>query len=466
MNRHDSSFRLSAAARVLLLGGALLLGTATPMAGQETIQTEAVDVITISRGSTAVITRPDSIRRISIADPNIAEAVAIPPGQVLINANTVGTTSLVVWGSDQVARMFTIDVTADVASLRRQLVELFPESGLEVNTTGNTVILSGEVRDPSIVRRALALAETLQVPIVNNVQAPAPEQILLHVEFAEVSRSVIKELGGELIRVLNPSTLDHAFDQGDTHEIEAISEGVVSIMVEGGGSQLDAIIGLLKNSGEFKSLAQPNLVTIEGQEASFLAGGEFPFPTIQGGSGNNAVTITWKEYGIRLNFTPDITNSGNVRLKVAPEVSSLDFANGLTFSGFQIPSILARRVETDVELRHGQTLAIGGLLDNSMLTDVDKIPVLGDLPLLGFLFRSENIRQNRSELLVLVTPYILDPLDLPAGDLPTGPAEEWEWDGHIRDWIQSRPDTTGAGALPAGVGGSVSPTTSGGVDLR
>ena len=433
-----------------LLGPALLLTTATATAGQETIQTESVQVISISRGSTAVISRPDSIMRISIADPDVADAVPIPPGQVLINAISVGTTSLVIWGSDGAARMFTIDVTADVASLRRQLEELFPDAGLEVNTTGQTVILSGEVRDPSIVRKALEVAATLEVPIVNNVQAPAPEQVLLHVEFAEVSRSVLKELGGELVRILNPATLDHAFDREDTHEIEAISEGVVTLMIEGAGSRLDAIIGLLKNSGEFKSLAQPNLVTVEGQEATFLAGGEFPFPTIQGGQ-SNAVTITWKEYGIRRSFTPDITNSGNVRLKVAPEVSSLDFANGLTFSGFQIPSILARRVETDVELRSGQTLAIGGLLDNSMLTDLDKIPLLGDLPLLGFLFRSENIRQNRSELLVLVTPYILDPTALPAPELPTGNADGWEWDAHIRDWIRTNADTTstaGGGGLP------------------
>lgn len=440
----DRIDRGAAPLRSLLLLGVAALVSAAPATAQETIQTEAVGIVSISRGSTAVISRPDSLRRISIADPDIAEAVPIPPGQVLINAKSVGTTSLVVWGSDNVARMFTIDVTADVASLRRQLLELFPDAGLEVNTTGNTVILSGEVRDPSVVRRAMELAQTLEVPIVNNVQAPAPEQVLLHVEFAEVSRSVLKELGGELIKVLNPATLDHAFDQDDTHEIEAISEGVVTLMVEGAGSRLDAVIGMLKNSGEFRSLAQPNLVTVEGQEASFLAGGEFPFPTLQGGAGNNAVTITWKEYGIRLNFTPDITNSGNVRLQVEPEVSSLDFANGLTFSGFQIPSILARRVQTDVELRSGQTLAIGGLLDNSMLTDVDKIPLLGDLPLLGFLFRSENIRQNRSELLVLVTPYILDPTAMPAPELPTGAPEDWDWDGHIGDWIETRPDTTGS----------------------
>jgi pilus assembly protein CpaC len=429
-----------------------LVACTTAAAAQETIQTETVGVISVSRGSTAVITRPDSLRRVSIADPSIADYVLIPPNQLIINGIGVGSTSLVLWGASSTPRMFTIQVTADIETLRRELRQLFPEADLEIQSTGQTVILSGEVRDPAVRRKALEIANTLQVPIVDNIQAPSPEQILLHVEFAEVSRSVLKELGTDLLRIVNPARLDHAFDQDDQHSIETVAGGVVTLMVQGDGAGLTAVLRALKNSGEFRSLAEPNLVTIEGQEATFLAGGEFPFPTVQGGQ-SNAVTITWKEFGIRLNFTPRITNSGNIRLSVAPEVSSLDFANGLSFSGFQIPSILARRVETDVELRSGQTLAIGGLLDNSMLTDVDKIPLLGDIPLLGYFFRSEGIRQNRTELLVLVTPYILDADDLPAPPLPTGTPEAWDWDGHIGDWIRNRPDTTTGPAMGRRAGG-------------
>ncbi|MFH1765679.1 MAG: type II and III secretion system protein [Gemmatimonadota bacterium] len=158
---------------------------------------------------------------------------------------------------------------------------------------------------------------------------------------------------------------------------------------------------------------------------------------MQGGQ-SNAVTIQWREFGIRLNFTPTISNSGNIRLRVAPEVSSLDFANGLTFQGFQIPALLSRKLNTDVELRPGQTLAIGGLLDNNMLTNVDKIPILGDIPILGFFFRSESTRQDRTELLVLVTPHILDTDNLPFQALPTGDPTDWDWDSHIRNWIQER----------------------------
>jgi pilus assembly protein CpaC len=420
--------------------------------GQETIQTQAEGVITISRGSSAILTRPDDIVRVSIADPEIAEPVVIPPNEVLINAKEIGSTSLIVWGHVGGGRLWTVEVIADVASLQRQVDELFPGAGLQVASTGTSVVLSGEVRDPSIVRKAIELATNQGIPVVDNVKAPPPEQILLHVEFAEVTQSVLKELGGDLIRLLNPANLDHAFDKDDTHQIETLSQGFVKMMVEGNGSRLDAVIRALKGTGEFRSLAEPNLVTREGEEATFLAGGEFPFPTVQGGQNSSAVTITWKEFGIRLSFVPTITNAGNIRLQVAPEVSSLDFANGLSYEGFNIPALLARRVETDVELKPGQTLAIGGLLDNTLLEEVDKIPLLGDIPILGMFFRSKTARQERTELLVLVTPHILDPDNLPAPPLPTGEAAGWRWDSKIRKWIQERPDTAGI-ILPARRGG-------------
>ena len=267
-----------------------------------------------------------TVARVLVSDPDIADPVPIPPNQILVNAINVGSTSLVIWDRFDVPRLYTVEVTADVASIQRQIDELFPDAGLSVRSTGSSIVLSGEVRDPSVVRKAVELAETMGISVVNNVQAPPPEQILLHVEFAEVSRSVIRELGTDLLRILNPETLDHALDQEDRHEIETLSEGFVSIVLEGDGSRLDAAIRLLKNEGAFRSLAQPNLVTREGQQASFLAGGEFPFPVIQGGQ-SQAVTIVWKEFGVRLNFTPTITNSGNIRLQVEPEVSSLDFGN-------------------------------------------------------------------------------------------------------------------------------------------
>ncbi len=223
--------------------------------------------------------------------------MVIPPNQVLINAMGVGSTSLIIWGRTGPARLYTIEVTADIASLQRTGGRTLSRCRLSVTSTGTSVVLSGEVRDPAMIRKALELAATQGIPVVNNVDAPPAEQILLHVEFAEVSKSTLKEVGGDLVRILNPAQLGEAFDKDKTHEIEALSEGFVTLPVQGDGARLDAIIRALKTTGEFKSLAQPNLVTREGQAASFLAGGEFPFPTIQSGAGNNAVIIRGRSSG-------------------------------------------------------------------------------------------------------------------------------------------------------------------------
>ncbi|MEJ2541404.1 MAG: pilus assembly protein N-terminal domain-containing protein [Gemmatimonadota bacterium] len=409
------------------------------IAGQEDIRVGSEQVVTLPVGGSALLTRTDSITRVSIANPNVGDYIIFPPNEVLINGVTPGATTMIVWGATGVPRFYTVEVTADVASLQRQIDELFPDAGLQVRSTGSSVVLTGQVRDPQTVRKATELAETMGIPIVNNIQSPAPEQILLHVEFAEISRSALKQMGTDLLRILNPQNFNEWDGDNTDYELTTFAEGLVDVMVTGENSQLQAALRLLRANGDFKSLAQPNLVTREGQEASFLAGGEFPYPTIQGagGNNNNAVTIQFREFGIRLNFLPTITNSGNVRLQVEPEVSSLDFANGVTFQGFQIPSLLTRRVQTDVELAPGQTLAIGGLLDSTISSDLNKFPILGDIPILGYFFRSEEVRQNRSELLVLVTPYILDPDNLPAPPLPTGPAESWDWDSHIGEWLEA-----------------------------
>jgi pilus assembly protein CpaC len=459
----STSSRVSGLIRTLtvLVGAIVAILTLPNVAiGQVDFRTEAEGVVTISRGSTAIMTLTDSITRISIADPAVAEPVVIPPNQVLINAINPGSTGLVVWGRDNRARMYTVEVRADVASLQRQIDELFPDAGLAVTSTGTSIVLSGEVRDVQVVRKVTELAETMGIPVVNNLQAPSPEQILLHVEFAEVSKSAIKEMGTELLRVLNPQNLDN-LNSDSNYDITSVSEGIVTLLIQGEGTEINAILRALRGTGDFHSLAQPNLVTREGQAASFLAGGEFPFPSVQGGNQSNAVSIEWREYGIRLNFLPTVTNSGNIRLEVSPEVSSLDFANGLTISGFEVPSILARRVETHVELKPGQTLAIGGLMDNTMTEDMNGFPILQSIPILGYFFKSESVRQNRTELLVLVTPYILDPDNLPAPELPTPPVLEWGWDRHIKNWIRDREDVIRLGDPPAPVSNSASPATSG-----
>jgi pilus assembly protein CpaC len=367
----------------------------------------------------------------SIADEAIADAVLVSPTEVLINAKLVGLTSLVVWDERGQASLFNIEVTTDVAALERQLNELFPGNELELSMgLGGSVVVSGEVRDPSVVSRTLQIAQAAGLTVIDNIQAPAQKQILLHVRFAEVNRSVLEEWGSTIF-AQNPNYYGGMFQSTEQLNVGTISEGVVSLLVTGNDASLDVLLRALKNSGDFNSLAEPNLITLEGEEATFLAGGEFPFPVVQGGNASNAISIQWKEFGVRLNFTPTITNSGNVRLEVAPEVSSLDFANGLVLGGYEIPSILTRRVTSDVELAPGQHLAIAGLLDNSIIESVNKIPILGDIPILGYLFKSKDYRQRRSELLVIVTPHIVDPMDV-APALPTGEPDDWDWDSRLR----------------------------------
>jgi pilus assembly protein CpaC len=192
-------------------------------------------------------------------------------------------------------------------------------------------------------------------------------------------------------------------------------------------------------------------MTLPGKEAYFLAGGRFPFPTIQGsGQGaTNAVTITFEDFGVKLRFTPNITRSGAIRLKLEPEVSSLDFANGLVISGFEIPTILTRKATTEVELREGQYLAIAGLLDNSLLDNVTKIPILGDIPIIGSLFRSRSADQKRNELLVLVSPKLVLASDTPQA-LPTGEPSTWKWDGSLKGPANPAAPTQAAPSAPQG----------------
>lgn len=407
---------------------AVVVGLAAPRSlhGQN-ILTEPESVITLAQGTSALIQYPGELTRVSVTDPAVAEAVVMSPTEVLINGIGLGTTSLFLWDSAGARRLYSVEVTADVTSLQRYLNLLFPDEDIQATAQGNTVILSGEVSEEHIARRANELAQATGAQVLDNLQTPAPRQILLEVRFAEVSRDAISSLGNNIIRSVNP----HRLDADGRWEVGTDSEGIMDLSLITSDSQLSMIIQALKSTGDFKSLAEPNLLALDGQEASFLAGGEFPFPSIQGGSSSNAVTVEWREFGVRLRFTPRVTNIGNVRLTIAPEVSSLDFAGGLSMAGFQIPSILTRKAETEVELREGQHLAIAGLMDNTMQENVDKLPLLGDIPILGALFRSKDMRQERTELLVIVTPRLIRPSDLPI-PVPTGEPETWEWNGHLR----------------------------------
>jgi pilus assembly protein CpaC len=348
---------------------------------------------------------------------------------------------------------YAVKVNADAASLEENLRRLFPDEDFRVEASGGTVVLAGDVSSLQVSERLEAIAATSvgeASAVSNQLKVPAPGQILLKVRFAEVSKTGLERAGVNLLRWLpgdwsggtssgRPSGSGGQITVPPSGEVSVSISDAVNLWLLNPNGDVGVFIQALKSNGGFRSLAEPNLLALHGQEASFLAGGEFPYPVVQGGSNVGAVTIQFREYGVRLNFKPEILPSGNIRLHVAPEVSTLDFANGLTLQGFNIPSILSRKAETEIELADGQTFAIAGLIDNSMLQDVDKIPLLGDIPILGSLFRSKEVRQNRSELLVLVTPVIVRPFDeqLP---VPTGEPDTWDWMGGLE--LPPSQDTT------------------------
>ena len=419
-----------------LLALALLLTLPALASAQQRIIDRPSEVIAIARGSSALLQPDQQIQRVLVGDPSIADYALVSPQELVINGIGVGSTSLFIWDRDDNVRMYTVAVTPDVGALQRQVNSLFPDAGIELTSSGQAVVVSGTIRDSRVARRALEILNSSGAQVIDNLVAPAAKQILLHVRFAEVDRSILGNLSSDLAAE-NP----HEFDDVDHligSSLETLSEGIVRLLLLGdNNTELSWFLRALRTQGYFKSLAEPNLVAVEGQEASFLAGGEFPYPAVQGGQ-NSQVSIQWKEFGVVLTFTPHITNDGNIRLVVAPEVSSLDFANGLTFSGFQIPSIITRRAETQVELRPGQSFAIAGLLDNQQQRDVDQIPILGQIPIIGTFFSSKATRDLQTELLVVVTPHIVEPTD-DVPELPTGSPADWDRSGYFDEGTMTLP---------------------------
>ena len=402
------------------------------------------EVVRLAAGESFLITRSAPLTKISIADPGVADVVVVSANELVVNGKVAGTTSLMLWDTSGGRSHYAIKVNADAATLEENLRRLFPDEQFRVESSGGTVVLAGDVSSLQVSERLEAIAATSVgegAAVSNQLRVPAPGQILLKVRFAEVSKTGLERAGVNLLRWLpgdwsggttsgRPSGSGGGVSLPPSGDLGVSISDAVNLWLLNPNGDLGVFIQALKSNGGFRSLAEPNLLALHGQEASFLAGGEFPYPVVQGGANVGAVTIQFREYGVRLNFKPEILPSGNIRLHVAPEVSTLDFANGLTLQGFNIPSILSRKAETEIELADGQTFAIAGLIDNSMLQDVDKIPLLGDIPILGSLFRSKEVRQNRSELLVLVTPVIVRPFD-EQPPVPTGEPDTWDWMGGL-----------------------------------
>jgi pilus assembly protein CpaC len=378
----------------------------------------APQVITLSAGGSTVVNTPFDITRVAINNPATAEATVVTPRELLVDGKAPGRVSLIVWGV-QDRRQYDVIVDPPVPALHSQLRALFPGEPVNVSVTGDAIFLSGQVSSTQVAMRIAEVAQqtSANLRFVNLLQVPGGpgnQQVMLQVRVAEVNRRAVTELGASLFTSVNgfrdvaARTSTGQFAAPAFDEDRLTFTDFLNLFIFDTKHDLGVVIRALKARGFFQSLAEPTLVAYNGQEASFLAGGEIPVPVPQGVSG--AVTVVFKEFGVRLSFRPTIVGD-TIRLWVRPEVSALDFSNGIVLGGFRVPALSTRRAETELELRDGQSFAIGGLLNNTTQDDQQKVPWLGDIPILGALFRSKADRKERSELLVLVTPRLVRPLD-------------------------------------------------------
>ena len=377
-------------------------------------------------GKSVVVNVQAPMTRVISSNPAAVETIATSPTQVVVEGKAAGNSSLILWDQNGNSQMLDVVVDVDVTGLRSAIDRGYPNQRINVQADGGKLILSGVVSDPRTVEDLTKMASFYSASVVNSLSVAASHdpQILLEVRFAEVDRTRIDQLGINILSTGATNTLGTISTQQFGPPGLASTGGTVSgklgkigipnvlnVFLFRPDIDLGATIQALEQKSVLQILAQPNLLAMNGQKASFLSGGEFPFPVVQGGAAVGAVTIQFRPFGVRLDFLGTIDLAQNViRLHVAPEVSTLDFTNAVSISGFVVPALSTRRAETEIELKDGQSFGIAGLVDRREQAQFSKIPGIGDIPVLGQLFRSKSINRSNSELLVLVTPHIVDPL--------------------------------------------------------
>ena len=372
--------------------------------------------INVLVGQSRVINFDRPIGRFSISNPDIAEAVMVRPDQVLVNGKGFGQVNFIAWEkSDSKFIVFDVFVRANLSLIDSQIRALFPRDDIRLSQANGSVVLSGTVSDPSTVAQADSVVQAAGFKTVNMLASPvkAATQVQLQIRVAEVSRNKLRELGASFAYQGSPNT-GGFISGGGPASVGEVAQGVMkntftamNVFLMGGNTF--QMIRAMQTNGALRSLAEPNLIAMDGQTASFLAGGEFPIPIVQGQ--NAGVTIQFKEYGVRLNFKTTIIDEDHIRLELEPEVSTIDFANGVRFDGFVVPALRTRRARTGVELRDGQSFALAGLLDNSESRSLSKVPLLGDVPILGNLFKSTQFQKQETELVFIVTADLVKPIN-------------------------------------------------------
>jgi pilus assembly protein CpaC len=447
MNKiHGVPFATVCMVWALVFGGnAGVLAADPPQEGLtlQAVQVNTPQVLHLTVGESKIVESGSSFKRASVANPDVANQIVLSTKQLYLAGINVGTTTLTLWGNDgKVSNVFNVQVAPDISRLKEQIHILLPEeAGIQVMNSHDHITLTGTVSSMGALNKALALAEPYAPQkVINMLEMGGVKQVMMEVKIAEMQRGLLKKLGvnfsrrqaghrdftiGTLNQISAPNldqfTRVPQFGQGGgtTTELFDILPALSNTALLGFGIGNDlwtVFLDMLKEHGLSRLMAEPTLIAESGQAAEFLVGGEFPIPIPQQFS---QVTIRFKEFGVGLKFTPTVLSDDRISIIVNPEVSELDFANGITLSGFQIPSLTTRRVKTVVELGDGQSFAIAGLLQENIRETVSKYPILGDIPILGALFRSTSFQKDETELIVIVTPHLVKPLDMVKQTLPT-----------------------------------------------
>ena len=408
-------------------------GTPQTTLPPQSAQSQGSAPLRVMVGKSLLINTTEPIKRISVTDPSVAYATPITPTQILVHGRAPGEVSLLIWDELERSRSFDLRVDVDVSAAAEEEHRVFPDEQISVTPSRSAIVLSGHVTTEDVAKRAGDLASAYSKNVVNVLTfgPVGAQEVLLEVKFAEVDRAGLLQLGSNFFSTGGGNTIgtittgqyggfpSQSINQtpGQPPQTTQTISNVLNLFLFRPDIHFGAVIEALQNKNLLQILAEPNLIAVNGKKASFLAGGQFPFPIVQPGAGFTAVTISFKEFGVKLEFTPVIMPNGNIHLIVAPEVSTLDFADALTISGFTIPALSTRKAETEFELRDGQSFVIAGLIDNRVTDIWNKVPGLGDIPVLGNFFKSKSAQKSNSELMVLCTVHRVSP----NAEVPPGP---------------------------------------------
>ena len=388
------------------------------------LESASVQNFNLTVGKSIIVRSSEKVKRVSLVAPETVDALVLTPWQIYLAGKAPGITTVTLWSEeDRVSGVLDVEVAPDIARLKEKLTRLFPEEkSVKIEATHDSLTLSGSVSSTAVLPQVLGVAEPFfPKKVINLMDVSGTHQVMIEVRVAEMSRGLLRRLGinfaGRGSDGFGVSLLNNLTRAESGGAILGLSDRINAII---GGGDWTFFIDALKEDGLLKVLAEPTLITLSGKQANFLAGGEFPVPVPQvSGGGGQTITIEYKPFGVGLTFAPTVLSSKKINMQIAPEVSELDFSNAVTISGFTVPALTTRRVSTVVELGDGQSFAIAGIIKDQQRSIVSKFPVLGDLPVLGALFRSSSFQKNETELVIIATPRLVKPLDLAKQTLPT-----------------------------------------------